>query len=188
MRGFTTTCAKIQNVLQNKVLISQAQILNNEKQINEKNKKIEFLATWDTGATNTMISQKVVDECKLISTGVTLIGTAGGVIQANTYVIDLVLPDNVVINNLNVACGKLNNTDVLVGMDIMNNGDFAVSNYEGQTRFTFRVPSLQPIDFVKDRTIKVPDKIERNTQCPCGSRQEIQELLWKTVIPTVCRN
>jgi hypothetical protein len=33
-------------------------------------------------------------------------------------------------------------------MDIIGQGDFAVSNYGGKTVFTFRVPSKQMIDFV----------------------------------------
>ncbi len=35
-------------------------------------------------------------------------------------------------------------------MDIIVNGDFAITNYGGMTWWTFRVPSNEPIDFVKD--------------------------------------
>ena len=37
-------------------------------------------------------------------------------------------------------------SEVLIGMDIIGLGDFAV-NYEGRTSFTFRIPSLEVIDF-----------------------------------------
>lgn len=164
MRSFTTTNKSIVNVLQNEVLISKAFSINKNE-----NEKCKFIATWDTGATNTMISQNVVDKCKLISTGMTQVATAGGIVDANTYVIDLVLPDNMIIQNLNVTCGNLNNTDVLVGMDIMNMGDFSVSNYKGQTKFTFRRPSLQHADYVKNSTIHAEHKPSRNSPCPCGS-------------------
>lgn len=163
MRGFTTICRE-HNVLKNVVEISNASI-SNIKDI----KKHQFIATWDTGATNTVVSEKVVRECSLIPTGIIKVSTAGGIMDAYTYVIDIVLPDDVVINNLKVTGGKLGDTDVLVGMDIITRGDFAVSNYNGQLRFTYREPSMQPIDFVKDRTIKIGEKIGRNDPCWCGS-------------------
>lgn len=163
MRAFTTTCRE-KNVLKNVVKISNASNLNSE------NIKInQFIATWDTGATNTVISEKVVKECNLIPTGVIKVSTAGGVMDAYTYVINIVLPDNVQINNLKVTGGKLGDTDVLIGMDIITRGDFAVSNYNGQLKFTYREPSLQPIDFVKNQTIKIGEKTGRNDPCPCGS-------------------
>ncbi len=179
MRSFTTTNKEIVNVLQNIVLVSKASIINNDKQGNEENEKVEFVATWDTGATNTMISQKVVDKCKLIPTGITWVGTAGGIVSANTYVIDLVLPDNMIIKNLNVTCGKLNNTDILVGMDIINKGDFSVSNFEGKTKFTFRIPSLEHSDYVKKRTIHVDNKPGRNAPCLCGSGKKYKNCCGK---------
>ena len=62
-------------------------------------------------------------------------------------------------------------------MNIIKQGDFSISNYNGKTTMTFRVPSLCEIDFVKDieeanryKKIhelnirrKLPDK------CGCGS-------------------
>ena len=169
MRAFTTSHKQIVNVLQNTVEISKSSILNND---NTENKKCKFTAIWDTGATNTMISQSVVDKCRLIATGVVPVYTAGGLVQAGTYIIDLVLPDNMIIPNLNVTCGKLNSTDVLIGMDIIQRGDFSVSNYESQTKFTFRMPSLEHSDYVKNSTIRAGDKPSRNDPCPCGSGEK----------------
>ena len=37
-----------------------------------------------------------------------------------------------------------------IGMDIISQGDFAVSNFNGTTVFTFRPPSKATIDFVKE--------------------------------------
>lgn len=37
---------------------------------------------------------------------------------------------------------------VLVGMDIISLGDFATSCKDGQTAFTFRIPSLEDADYV----------------------------------------
>ena len=38
----------------------------------------------------------------------------------------------------------------LIGMDIINRGDFAVSNRDGATTFSFRIPSIESFDFVKE--------------------------------------
>ena len=65
-------------------------------------------------------------------------------------------------------------------MDIITRGDFAISNVNGETTFSFRLPSIRTIDFVKegeqirnaqtkaDPVKKIP-KISRNAPCPCGS-------------------
>ena len=37
--------------------------------------------------------------------------------------------------------------DILIGMDIISKGDFAISNYNGKTQFSFRLPSQQDVDY-----------------------------------------
>ncbi len=39
---------------------------------------------------------------------------------------------------------------VLIGMDIIGLGDFAISNHGGKTVFTFRAPSSKVIDFITE--------------------------------------
>ena len=38
--------------------------------------------------------------------------------------------------------GKLSEVDVLIGMDIINRGDFIIGNCDGKTTFLFRMPSI----------------------------------------------
>jgi hypothetical protein len=45
--------------------------------------------------------------------------------------------------------GIPNGCDMLIGMDVINLGDFAVTNYNGRTMFSFRMPSADRIDFVR---------------------------------------
>jgi len=54
------------------------------------------------------------------------------------------------ILNLLVVEGIPNSCDMLIGMDVINHGDFAISNFDGKTTFSFRIPSLAKIDFCKD--------------------------------------
>ena len=43
---------------------------------------------------------------------------------------------------------------MLVGMDIIGRGDFAVTNHNGRTIFTYRCPSVGSIDFVNQLVMK----------------------------------
>ena len=61
-------------------------------------------------------------------------------------------------------------------MDVISTGDFAVTNKDGKTNLSFRVPSVEYIDFVKQAPRKIQNgdskalqKVSRNAPCPCGS-------------------
>ena len=43
---------------------------------------------------------------------------------------------------------------VLIGMDIITAGDFAVSNYNGTTMFSFRIPSQKKTDYVAETNLQ----------------------------------
>ncbi len=40
--------------------------------------------------------------------------------------------------------------DVLIGMDIITQGDVAITNLGGNTVFSFRIPSQKQVDFVQE--------------------------------------
>ena len=73
-------------------------------------------------------------------------------------------------------------------MDIIGHGDFVISNYNGNTMFSFRIPSVQEIDFVNDwqeyhkknllnrqdspfsqKPLVKEENIGRNDPCYCNS-------------------
>ena len=169
--SFTTSIDGIVNVLLNEAIVSEA---HNPSKPPKKIKRLKFIALWDTGATNTVISKDVVKRCGLKPTGMTLVHTAGGESYPNTYLINIILRNNVEVPNLKVTEGEIfGNKDILIGMDIINMGDFAVTNRDGKTVFSFRIPSLECIDFVKnpykESPFKAPKKVSRNDPCPCGS-------------------
>lgn len=107
----------------------------------------EFDAIWDTGATNCVITQACIDECGLAPTGMVQVHGVSGVIETETFLVDVWLPNYVRFNNVRVTRGKISGADILIGMDIISRGDFAVTNTNGLTKFSFRVPSLEHIDF-----------------------------------------
>ena len=74
--------------------------------------------------------------------------------KVNKYMIDLVLNQELVIQNIPVIDSEIGVQciDVLIGMDIISLGDFAISNFEGKTQFSFRIPSQKDVDYKKDAT------------------------------------
>ena len=77
------------------------------------------------------------------------VSTAGGNRNANVYLVNMYLPNNLVIQRLRVAEGCLMD-ELLIGMDIISKGDFAVTNLDGNTYMSFQFPSTRHIDFVKE--------------------------------------
>ena len=128
-------------------------------------------AIWDTGASGTVITQRVVEACGLRPIGMMKTFTANGERLSEVYLVRLALPNRLNVNALRVTHGELGpDTDVLIGMDIISHGDFAVTNQGGQTTFSFRYPSMQRIDFLASDK----QKIQRNDPCPCGSKQKFK--------------
>ena len=111
-----------------------------------------LFALWDTGATRTCVSEEVAKELELIPTGKEIINTPSGSSNQNTYLIDLLLPNGVVIGEMMILDAKIGNQkiDMLIGMDVITLGDFSVSNNNGKTYFTFRIPSQKHIDFCSE--------------------------------------
>ena len=172
LRSCTVAHNGIASVLTSQVRIQQA---FDAKQSTLAVPTTEYKAIWDTGATGTAITSKVVTECGLKPTGMCKVKTASGETDAFTYFVSLYLPNMVCIPQTRVTQVILFDADVLIGMDVISNGDFAVTNYQGKTHMSFRMPSVECIDFVKKKPEmvqvdgKVVKKVGRNDPCPCGS-------------------
>lgn len=139
-------------------IISYNQITNrlkSEVTIQYNDKSNVATALWDTGATNTCISENIVSKLSLISTGKIEMHGSTGSSEQNTYLVDIILPNNVKIDNLMVIDSDIGkqNIDMLIGMDIINRGDFSVSNYDDRTAFTFRIPSEKKINYALETRI-----------------------------------
>ena len=70
--------------------------------------------------------------------------------ETDTYLVNIHLPNSVSIIGIRASENAIAGCDVLLGMDVIAGGDFAISNFNGQTWWTFRVPSNEPIDFVSE--------------------------------------
>jgi len=131
-------------------------------------------ALWDTGASGSVISPGVAKVLKLQPVGVANVTHAGGTSQCSTYLVNLELPNGVGI--IGVQTSEFHGQDgfdVIVGMDIISLGDFALTHQDGKTCASFRIPSVEQIDYVADA--KAPERAAltpgRNSPCPCGKKQ-----------------
>lgn len=138
-RAFTAT-----NTGRANRLLSDADIVYN-------NNTIKVRALWDTGATSTCISHDVARQLAMTPTGMQTMHTPAGLTDANTYLVNIILPNHVQILDVVVCDSDIGaqGIGVLIGMDIILHGDLAISNYDNKTMFSFRVPSKQHTDYVK---------------------------------------
>ena len=134
-----------------------------------------FDAIWDTGATASAISERVVKKCGLKPTSITEVNTAGGLVYCDTYLVSIGLPNNVGFPEMRVTEAPLVGIDVLIGMDIILRGDLVVTNYQGKTVFSYRTPSASKIDFVQEINQSMKKSTGRNDPCPCGSGKKYKK-------------
>lgn len=135
--------------------------------------KDDCVAIWDTGAMASAVTELEALKLGLIQTGVKQISGLGGTLVKKTYLVDILLPNKILLENHPVTevdnpkdknGVKLETFGMLIGMDIISMGDFSVTNFEGKTVMSFRVPSMHKICYVADynRMAIIHSKIQRN--------------------------
>jgi len=134
----------------------------------------KYQALYDTGATHSSISPKIVTDLGLSSVGAQRVGVGGGTLTTTVHLVNIGLPNRVMFPMMRVAQIAVHpDFDVLIGMDILGVGDFAVTHHNGRTTFSFCCPSRREIDFVAEVNTPPPpatsNKVSRNSPCPCGS-------------------
>jgi hypothetical protein len=65
----------------------------------------------------------------------------GGDQVTSTYLVNVVLSNGKVIYDMEVYCSDIDDYDILIGMDIIAETDFLITNKDGKTTFQFRTPS-----------------------------------------------
>src|SRR5258708_11457958 len=161
VQAFTTTSlGGFLNVLKNQCGVSQAY---NPAGVGAVPHVAQFDAIWDTGATNSCVSDNAINACGLVPIGMAQVHGAHGVSTEPVFLVNIYLPNNVSFTGVRVTRATLSEAEILIGMDIINMGDFAVTNQGGVTKFSFREPSIEHIDFVTN--------IQRPTVAHGGSKK-----------------
>ena len=146
----------IANVIACSVTVSFAESL---LQVGQANLKDTCIGIWDTGATNSAITALQAKKLNLVPIGKKNVSGIGGTLEKNTYIIDIILPNNVKIPNLSVT--ELDNPTndkgepidsfgILIGMDIISLGDFSITHLDAKTTMSFRMPSMVKHDYVRE--------------------------------------
>lgn len=111
-------------------------------------------AIWDTGATHSCISHKVVEELELRTTGQVEggISTASGIVPAYKYAIDLIIHGFGLGHGVVEVIGTNLSDDMLIGMDIIGMGDFAIC---GGRYFSYCCPPCPTLINLKEKADRV---------------------------------
>lgn len=140
-----------------KELISESEIINPLN--NQRNK---YKAIWDTGATNTVITPRILKELSLTIVDIaTIVGVNSEPEYAQVALFNLLLPNSVYIRGVRGSvCTIGGGADILIGMDIIKFGDLAISNRGGQTLFSFAIPPFEN----KTDLLEKANKTNRNNK------------------------
>ncbi|MDR1024002.1 MAG: aspartyl protease family protein [Prevotellaceae bacterium] len=115
---------------------------------------LQTAGIWDTGATGSVITKSTAAALALLPINRARVRGVHGAKEVNVYFVKITLNNrNITLTAQVTECDELsadNSVGMLIGMNIITMGDFAVTSYLGQTTMSFRVPSLQKIDFVAE--------------------------------------
>lgn len=131
-------------------------------------------ALWDTGATKSVLTSATISALSLVPVGTTIVKHAGGSGQSNTYLVNIFLPNKVGMAGVLVSeCSDIaGDFGAIIGMDIINRGDFSITNCNGETCMSFRTPSIKTIDYVVEADRPKYAGVSRNAPCPCGAKKQ----------------
>lgn len=153
--------------------------------------KLRADALWDTGATNSVITRDTALRLGLKPISKREVHHAGGTSWSNVYLVNIHLSDQLTIQTVQVTeCADTGGQfGLIIGMDIITLGDLSISNTGGCTVMSFRIPSIERVDFVqslnKSRTpVRTEKGPGRNDSCPCGSGKKFKQCCEKASMRT----
>ena len=133
-------------------LMSEIEIFD----LSQSPRNIKTSALWDTGAMLSAITPEIADKLNLIPFNRVKVNGINNSSLADVVKVSLKLPNHVILNNFNVAvCNLVKDVNFLIGMDIIQLGDFSISNGAGKTLFTFAMPSFEDKTDLYQKTIVV---------------------------------
>ncbi len=104
----------------------------------------------DTGATNSVISDRIAEDMWFVPIGKIPTITPHGPKECYQYIAYFDLPDDYRTKLLKVTSWPLDKQwfDVLIGMDVLSEWDFTMSVKDGNTVISFITPNQEPINLV----------------------------------------
>lgn len=144
------------------VIKTDVEIHQPKKSITEIVPALQISAIWDTGATGSVITSKIVQKLNLKPISRKQVRGVHGINIVNVYFVEISFPNIAHIRTQVTECTSLGDADALIGMDIICHGDFSITNESsGETIFSFQYPSTHSVDYVKEINRK-QDNINQN--------------------------
>jgi len=140
-----------------------------ERKSTESIKAIQAQIIFDTTRKDTAITQEMFVKLLQLSEGNITIN------QTNEILIDLIMPGNIVISGIPIHFFESNTIikcDMVIGMDIINQGQLNISGIDNTTVYTFKLPIQQQKNKPGPRLVPKKSRVvpaTRNARCPCGS-------------------
>ncbi len=103
-------------------------------------------AAWDTGAQFSFITPRMIKTLNLKPYRKACIIGIGGNQVSETYLVNIGLSNGTLISEIEVYCADIDDYDLLLGMDIITQTDFLITNADSKTIFQFRTPSLGGVE------------------------------------------
>ena len=99
-------------------------------------------ALWDTGSTESLISENIVKMIDPILKSKAKYVTKDSVIESEIYAVSLSLSEEITFRDVLMKKADLSekNVDIVIGMDIISRGDFEIRNYNKLVEFAFIIP------------------------------------------------
>lgn len=148
---------------------------------NTPDQESELKALWDTGAMTTCISEEYANNLGLVKIDEKdVVGADNLPFKANVYCVSLRMGEFRIGITEVLGLPMDGEYKMIIGMDIISKGDLSITNFNGRTVLSFREPSLETIDYVKEidewnRCTKMHLlNIRRNLpdKCACGSGKD----------------
>jgi hypothetical protein len=119
----------------------------------EQEKEFTFQALWDTGTRESLITSPAITKLDLKSKGEGEISGTGGTGRSRLFDVDIIFNNGYEKLNWNVyeyPGAKNKKYGLVIGMDIISLGDFAITQKNGKAFLSFRTPPKRTIDFEKE--------------------------------------
>jgi hypothetical protein len=106
-------------------------------------KGIKTSILWDTGATHSCLSPNIVSCLGLKPIDTIVVHGINSSQAADVVLASIGFSNGLFLADRRFSVSKIPGTDVLIGMDIIMMGDFAISNGGGATQFSFAIPPFK---------------------------------------------
>lgn len=103
-------------------------------------KPLKLKALWDTGADYCMVSEEIINNLDLSCMGTRGMETAGGIINTELYSIGVSIPNFASFSGILATKSYMDEYDLIIGMNLIKQGNFSINNYGGKTTFSFTYP------------------------------------------------